>query len=69
MKLYLVEIRTYGALQFNYVIAKTPDQAYQKVRDFLEKKDWCFSKERELKSVTLIAEESEYPKCETHLFT
>ena len=45
-KLYLVTLRNYGNESTHYVVAKNPDDAYKKIRDFLDEKDWCFSYER-----------------------
>jgi len=61
-KLYKVTLRgmTYNstgiAYGVSYVIAKDPNEAYQKVRKFLDEKDIGFSKYRELDKVELIAD-------------
>ena len=72
MKLYAVELR---AKHFpvemggpNYVVANDPNQAYEIVRAFYEKGNRGYSEDREMKSVTLLAETGEYPTCKTHLF-
>lgn len=61
-KLYTVTTKMPLAskLQTCYVVAENTDQAYQKVRDFLDKKDVGFKKERALESVSVIAEAYEF---------
>jgi len=44
----------------SYVVAKNSDEAYQKVRDFLDENDLGFSKDRELDNVQLIADSYRY---------
>ena len=76
MKLWLVECRgmTYSIAGSGnvhgraYVIAEDPQAAYAKLRAYLDKKDLGFTHERELASVELIADASEYPSCGTQLF-
>lgn len=57
MKLFRVTLRgmkaTYG---ISYVVAENTDEAYKKVKDFLDKEDLGFRKERELEKVELIAD-------------
>lgn len=72
-KLYRVNLRglassTGVGYQTSYVIAKNPDEAYRKVRKYLDDKDYGFSHERELESVELIADEYEYTDVRTRLF-
>jgi hypothetical protein len=50
-----------------YVLAENPSQAYDKLRDFLDKKDLGFSHERELENVKLLAEDGDYPPCRMRL--
>ena len=73
-KLYLVKLRgmksnfnstIYG---FTYVVAKNTDTAYEMVKAYLDKEELGFSKERELESIELLAEEIPYPDCQTMLF-
>ena len=65
-KLYLVTLRgmTYSssgpAYGTSYVIAENSDEAYQKVRKFLDENDLGFSKDRELKKIELIADTYRY---------
>lgn len=73
MKLYKVKIRGgYSSTGTNYhesyVVASSADSAYMQVREYLDKNDLCFQDERELDSITLIAEMSKYPACKTMLF-
>jgi len=44
----------------SYVIAENTDEAYQKVKNFLDKKDIGYSRERELDKVELLASSYEY---------
>lgn len=73
MKLYEVKIRGgHGSVDVNYhksyVVASSTDSAYMQVREYLDKNDLCFDHERELESITLIAEMSKYPLCGTMMF-
>ena len=74
-KLYLVKLRglQYAATGImygeSYVIAVNPNDAYQKVKLFLEDRDIGFTDDRELFSVTLLAENIDFPKCRKILFT
>lgn len=52
----------------SFVIAKDTAEAYQKVREYLDSKDLGFRYERELDTITLLAEEGDYPECRTQLF-
>ena len=68
-KLYLVKLRTYRRkYSESYVVAKNTDAAYKKIRKFLDDNDLCFSSERELESIILLAEDTQYPDCEKVLF-
>lgn len=66
MKLYRVSINTYKFKP--YVIAEDSEKAYQKVKKFLDEKDLCFSKEREMKCVELLADDNYYGDVEDMLF-
>lgn len=65
MKLYKVETR--GMKTF-YAVAVNSHDAYMLGRKDYDKKDLGFSKDRELHTVTLIAEQKDYPDCEVRLF-
>lgn len=52
----------------SYVVAKDPTEAYDKVRVFLNKGDIGYSKDRELHTVELLAEETQYPDSKHILF-
>lgn len=72
-KLYAVTIRGgHSATGVDYyesfVVAESPNEAYGLVRDFLEERNICFIDERELDSITLLAEASRYPRCKKLLF-
>jgi len=66
MKLYRITIKTYKFQP--YVLAEDSEKAYQKVRKFLDVKDLCFSKEREMKCVELLADEDYYSDVEEMVF-
>lgn len=51
-----------------YVIAEDAESAYQKVKSNLDERKIGFDREREMDSVTLLAEEGHYPKCAHRLF-
>jgi hypothetical protein len=52
----------------SYVIATDPASAYNKVRKWLDEKDYGFKHDRELSSIHLIAEDHEYTGVRTRLF-
>ena len=73
MKLYKVRIRggcsaTSTNYHESYAVASSIDSAYMQVWEYLDKNDLCFQDERELESITLVAEMSKYPACKTMLF-
>jgi len=73
-KLYLVTLvgMTYavtGVVEgISYVVANDAEEAYQKVKKRLDKKDYGFSKDRELCKVELLASTDEYTKTRTLLY-
>ena len=72
-KLFKVTLRggiNPGSTNYNtsFVVAESPDAAYQAVRDFLNSNNLCFLWERELKSIELLAENCKHPACRTMLF-
>lgn len=73
MKLYKVKIKGgYSTTSMNYneayVVTDNPTAAYNKYRKYLDKGDICFGFEREMKSITLIADVDQYNDCHTLLF-
>ena len=69
MKLFKVTCRGLSDRHFEaYAVANDSHTAYQMVRDSLEQRSIGFDKERELKSVELIADDTEYPECERRLY-
>lgn len=67
----LFEVKLQGLLQnFDpcYVVASDPTEAYQKVRKWLDDNKYGFSSDRGLKSVTVVAENSQYTECKHRLF-
>lgn len=73
-KLYKVTLRgmTYNSTGVVYgvsfVVAETTDEAYKRVREFLDKHDIGFSRDRELDHIQLIAENYQYTHVEHLLF-
>lgn len=74
-KLYLVKTKAprpcmSGKTNYSefYVVAEDSAKAYQQVRDYLDKYGLCFTTDREMESVTLLAEHSQYPYCQHMLF-
>ncbi len=73
MKLWRVTLKgmNYGSTTIYglpYVIAENSDEAYKKVRKYLDDKDLGFSSERELEKVEFLAETGDYPACKIQLF-
>jgi hypothetical protein len=77
MKLYRVTLKgmTYSSLGSGtthgdcYVVANNTEEAYRKVREYIDKKDFGFAYERELNTVQLLAEsDKDYPACGKQLF-
>ena len=63
----LFKVHTKAVKGTYYVIAKNPTEAYDKVKEKLDSKDWGFKKDREFESAELIAEAIDYPDCGTIL--
>jgi hypothetical protein len=61
MKLFLVECLMGCKNGTAFVIAEDPTEAYIKFRKFLDENDIGFEKDRELKQITLLAEQGRYP--------
>ena len=51
-----------------YVVATDPTDACKIVREYLDKGGIGFRNEREMDSITLLAEEGGYPDCRFQLF-
>ncbi len=68
-KLYRVTLRgmilTFGV---SYVVANNAEDAYQKVRKFVDEKDLGYSYQREMDKIELIAEDNQYTGTRTMLF-
>ena len=56
------------AYGISYVIAKNMDEAYRKVRKFLDDQDIGFRKDREIEKVELLAEDDQYTDTGAMLF-
>lgn len=69
-KLWRVKLRGSGMERYNpsHVIAPDASTAYQSVRHELDRIDYGFSKDRELLSVELVAEDYEYTETGSRLF-
>ncbi len=70
-KLYIVKTKMPSSSKYKncYVVAEDTIDAYTRVKDYLDKKHYGFSKERALESITLIAEDYDYTNCESMLFS
>lgn len=66
-KLYKVSLRGWS-IPDSYVVAMNAEEAYQKVRTDLDKRDWGFSKDKELRSVELLASDYIYNDIEVILY-
>ena len=73
-KLYRVTLRgmtssvtgvSYG---ISYVVAKNTEEAYQKLKKFVDENDLGYSSQRELDKVELLAEDYQYTDTGTMLF-
>lgn len=51
-----------------YVVAENPTEALNKVQKYLNKKDIGFTREREMDTIQLLAEEGDYPECRVQIF-
>ena len=72
-KLFKVNLRGLSSVtginyQESYVVAEHATEAYEKIRAFLDTEDYGFDHERELLSVTLLAEDNRYTDVKTRLF-
>ena len=68
MNLYRVTTKKgYGDCGVFHVVAQDAGQAYAAVRAFLDNKDLCFTNERALDRVELLAEGKLYPECGSRL--
>lgn len=52
----------------SYSVAKDPTEAYEKVYNYLKKKDYGFDRDRALEKVELIAEDYDFTDIQTRLF-
>ena len=65
MTISIVDSVAYG---ISYVVAKNPDEAYRKVRQFVNDKDLGYANQRELDKIELLAEDYQYTGTRTMLF-
>jgi hypothetical protein len=59
-KLYKVTLTGLMNYRISYVIAGNLDEAYKKVRQYLDQRDYGLRQERALKCIELLAEDYEY---------
>ena len=73
-KLYRVQLKgmtssfTGTCYGMPYVVATDPTEAYKIVREYLDRNNLGCRNEREMDSITLLAEEGGYPDCRFQLF-
>ena len=74
-KLYIVELKgltinSSGGKAFgkSYVVAENPNDAYKTVKEYLDKIEYGYSGDRELHSITQIAETDQYGNLGMMLF-
>jgi hypothetical protein len=51
-----------------YVVATDAQEAYDIVKEYVDRRDLGFRHERELEHIDLLADEGDYPDCRTQLF-
>lgn len=61
MKLYEINLR--GLSKSYFVVANHPTEAENLISKFLKKQDLGLEKDREIKTITLLAEDKDYPNC------
>lgn len=71
MKLYHVKLR--GQLNYDnkgnaYVVANDPKEALEKVLKYINDKNLGFTKDREMDTITMIADEYDYSNCQHKLY-
>ena len=72
LKLFLIALKgftTVSGYKYHYVVAKSMDEAYSKVKEFMDDNDIGNYVERELDSIEFLAEDKKYPNCGNMLFT
>jgi hypothetical protein len=71
-KLYSITLKGFhsynGKFRSAYVVASDPTAAYKIVREWLDKRNYGFRGERELDTITLMADEYEYSDVGAMLF-
>jgi len=68
MKLFRVNLKGLNWLRSSYVVAEDTNLAYEKVRKYLDEKDYGFRSDRELESIQLLAEDNDFTDVRTRLF-
>ena len=69
MKLFLVRCRgMHDSHGIAYVVAEDADDAYRRVQNDLATHDLGSYKDREMETVTLVAEDCQYPACGRRLY-
>jgi hypothetical protein len=58
-KVYLQGFKGIQRLNPIYVAAQHPTEAYNKVKDYLDCRDYGFKRDRELEKIELVAQDSE----------
>lgn len=67
--LYKIHLRGLsGVFDPAYAVASSLDEAYQMVRDFLDRKNYGFEKDRQLIKIEVVADTDEYTDAPSMLF-
>jgi len=70
MRLYKIICRGLSGTDYGtaYAVAEDPEQAYRKVRRFLDEHTVGFPEDREMKTIELLADSSDSPDCGVKLY-
>jgi hypothetical protein len=70
VKLYRIKLLGFQTTNIgvSYVVAENPSEAWEKILNFLNEKDYGFKNEREFDTIELLADTYEYCKTPSMLF-
>ena len=67
MNLYRLEFQGYR-IDPAYILAESTNEAYDLARKDLDDRDYAYRKDRGLKTISLVAQDTECPDCGTRLY-